>query len=106
MKQYQMRTTEFDFYTDDSHWIVRYIDYNPVREYNHINENNSDCSFYRWGGIALRSYYVEGLDNKDQYISFVSVMVKMSDAFSFVYFRYNERRSLRATAKNIKQKLQ
>lgn len=54
----------------------------------------------------MRSYYVEGLDNKDQYISFVSVMVKMSDAFSFVYFRYNERRSLRATAKNIKQKLQ
>lgn len=56
--------------------------------------------------MNLRSYYVEGLENKIKYISFVRVMVQMSDAFSFVYFKYNERRTLRVTVKNIKQKLQ
>lgn len=54
----------------------------------------------------MRSYYVDGLENRTQYINFIRIMVEMSDAFSFVYFKYNDRRTLRATVKNIKQKLQ
>lgn len=54
----------------------------------------------------MKSYYVDGLEKKEIYNNFIRLMIQNSDAFSIVYFKYNETRRLRATVKSIKQKLQ
>ena len=50
----------------------------------------------------LKWYYIEKLKNEEQYVEFIEYMLKNSDFFSVVYFRYNERESLRRSVKQIR----
>ena len=53
----------------------------------------------------LKWYYIEKLKNEEQYVEFIEYMLKNSDFFSVVYFRYNERESLRRSVKQIRDEL-
>lgn len=47
----------------------------------------------------LKWYYIEKLKNEEQYVEFIEYMLKNSDFFSVVYFRYNERESFAYSAR-------
>lgn len=53
----------------------------------------------------MQSYYVQGLDEKENYQMFVRYMSAYSNAFSLVYFRYTENERVKKSVRAIKKKL-
>ena len=49
----------------------------------------------------MKKYYLEDLNSKEQYCKFINYMVKNSDKFSLVYFKYSENEKVKSTAKEI-----
>lgn len=56
-------------------------------------------------GENMKSFFLENFKGKDQYWLFLCIMMVHSDAFSLVYFRYNENEKLKRTARKIKDAL-
>lgn len=54
----------------------------------------------------MKKYYVEGLEKKEIYKKFIRIMLCYSEAFSLVYFRYNERDKIKHSTKTIKKLLE
>ena len=53
----------------------------------------------------LKWYYLEELEDKEQYAKFIEYMLRNSDFFSVIYFRYNEWESLKRSVKQIRDEL-
>ncbi len=53
----------------------------------------------------MKSYYVEDMTSKQIYCSFIDIMLKYSDAFTLVYFRYREDEKLKKSVREVKKKL-
>ena len=49
----------------------------------------------------MKKYYLEDLNSKEQYCKFINYMVKNSDKFSLVYFKYSENEKVKSTAKEM-----
>ena len=50
----------------------------------------------------LKWYYLDEFKSKDEYAKFIEYMLKNSDFFSVIYFRYNEQEPLKRSVKQIR----
>lgn len=53
----------------------------------------------------LKWYYLDEFKSKDEYAKFIEYMLKNSDFFSVIYFRYNEQEPLKRSVKQIRDEL-
>ena len=53
----------------------------------------------------LKWYYLAEFKSKERYAKFIEYMLKHSDFFSVIYFRYNEREPLKRSVKQIRDEL-
>lgn len=53
----------------------------------------------------MRKYAIQDFTNKDDYLQFISYMLKESDSFSFVYVRYTYQDKLSNTCRKVKAAL-
>ena len=53
----------------------------------------------------LKWYYLDEFKSKDDYAKFIEYMLKNSDFFSVIYFRYNEQEPLKRSVKQIRDEL-
>ncbi len=51
----------------------------------------------------MNKYWLEDFKTKENYLQFIEYMVKKSDAFSLVYFRYHKSEKIKTNVKEIKE---
>jgi len=54
----------------------------------------------------MKSWWVEGIEQREAYLRFVQYMLEVSDAFSLIYFRYAEDEPLKKSARKVKNLLE